>query len=124
MEYPNHREFFRIHYPWEERPRFVLHSSICEVIDCSERGLRFRLPPPSAPPVGAELSGRLRLRRGQEVAVQGVVVRVEEGEVALRLLEPGVSFYLILKEQIHLRRRRREREEELSDVSEAGADPG
>jgi len=121
MDRPNFREFFRIVYPWDERPRFVLRSQICEVLDCSERGLRFRVESPGALAVGSEISGRLRLNRGPEVVVAGVVVRVGDGEIALSLQEPGVSFHLILKEQIRLRKAREE--ESGSDAGSGGGTP-
>jgi len=115
MQVDNSRRHFRIVYPWEERPRFVIGNSICEVLDCSERGLRFRLPETPYPSPGDEIHGKLRLPRGNDVLISGVVVRVEaEGEIALELSDPGVSFYLILKEQIHLRKREWEPEEHSS----------
>jgi hypothetical protein len=114
MRDENTRQHFRIVYPWQERPRFIFQRSICEVIDCSERGLRFRLTAPPFPSAGEEIEGKLRLQRGQEVSLSGMVVRVDDGEVALRLTEPGVSFYVILKEQIHLRTLQPEPEENTS----------
>lgn len=105
MQHLNSRQFFRIVYPWTERPRLVYLHQICEVLDCSERGLRFRISLPPVPMVGAEIEGQLRLRGGQTLRVRGIVVRVHGPEVALRLIDPGISFYLILREQLRLRRR-------------------
>jgi hypothetical protein len=108
MHRSDYRQFFRIVYPWPERPRLVYRSQICEVLDCSERGIRFRVCVPPGPMVGSEIEARLCLHGGQAVRVRGQVMRVTGSEVALRLQEPGISFYLILKEQLYLRQRDRE----------------
>jgi hypothetical protein len=100
----NRRDFYRIPYPPEDRPRFVLADSICEVLDCSERGLRYRSSASYLPPVGEEISGRLRFQRGEEVWVRGGIVRVEGEEIALHLENAGIPFGTILQEQFYLRR--------------------
>lgn len=103
MDPINRREHYRIPYAEQDRPRLVVGTAICEVIDCSETGVRFR---PSAAldlAAGAGLGGRLRLRCGSDVALRGTVVRAGEDEVALRLEERGIPFRLILREQIELR---------------------
>jgi hypothetical protein len=103
MVEPENREHFRITYPADERPRLVFGHRICEVLDCSERGLRFRCAFPPHP--GSEVSGRLRSPHAPDVAVRGRIVRVRGDEVALRLSEPGVPFAAVLRE--HLRHQRR-----------------
>lgn len=104
MPNPNLRHYFRIRYPVEARPRLVLGSNICEVLDCSEKGVRFRATCMLRPARGDMLEGKLRFPRGEELAVHGEVVRIEEDRVALELSGRGVPFGVILQEQLYLRR--------------------
>lgn len=105
MPYSYERSYFRIPYPSLEGPRLVVDCAVLQVVDCSERGLRYLAPPHTPPARGTRLQGRLRFPRGVELDVEGVVVRVKGQEVAVRLAEPGVPFRVILQEQIYLRRR-------------------
>jgi hypothetical protein len=100
----NRRDFYRIPYPPEDRPRFVLGDSIGEVLDCSERGLRFRSCSPEPPSVGQRVAGRLRFQRGEELFLTGCIVRIEEDEIAIHFEEAGIPFGTILQEQFYLRR--------------------
>jgi hypothetical protein len=100
----NRRDFYRIPYPQEDRPRFVLGDSICEVLDCSERGLRFRSSSPQLPYLGDRLVGRLRFQRGEELHLRGAVVRIEADQIAVHLDDTGIPFGTILQEQFYLRR--------------------
>jgi hypothetical protein len=84
--WPQERAFPRLQYPSHLRPYLVTRHDLCEVVDCSERGLRYGstldLPAP-----GTRVSARLCFRSGIEVAIRGRVVRVQSGEVALELDE-------------------------------------
>jgi hypothetical protein len=118
MRYRFQRAHFRILYPIQGRPRLILPAEAepdehaetepeaveFEVIDCSERGVRFR--PQTAPPaVGTEISGRVRFRSGAEVAVEGVVIRIQAGEVAVHLDRRPIPLGVIYDEQRFLRAR-------------------
>jgi hypothetical protein len=99
----NRREYYRIPYPVTERPRLVLGTAIHEVLDCSETGIRFEADDPASLQVGAPVQGRLRLRCGADLRVQGEVLR-QDGEVVTASLDAaGVPLGTILKEQYHLR---------------------
>lgn len=104
MPNPNPRQYFRIRYPAEARPRLVLGSNICEVLDCSEKGVGFRATALLRAAEGEVLRGKLRFPRGEELAICGRVVRVQEERVALELSGRGVPFGIILQEQLYLRR--------------------
>jgi len=81
------RAFPRVQYPSHRRPYLLIANDICEVVDCSERGLRYGSS--SDPrPVGSLVNGRICFRNGVEVPVRGRVVRIQDSEVALAL-EPG-----------------------------------
>jgi hypothetical protein len=98
----NRREHYRIEYPPAEQPTLLLDVGGCPVRDCSERGVRFEAPRADALACGSRVRGVLRFRWGDEAEVDGVVVRVDAGGVALRLQEPGIPFALILQEQRRL----------------------
>lgn len=96
---------FRVEYPPLARPGLVTDSGSVPVMDCSETGLRFLALPGQLPERGAIIIGKVQFHNGGEVAVEGLVTRVQDGTVALRLEEPGIPFGVILSEQQYLRRR-------------------
>jgi hypothetical protein len=83
-QYAQERSFPRVQYPSHLRPYLVVSGEICEVVDCSERGLRYgsSLDPR---PVGSLVNARLCLRSGLELAIRGRVIRIQGDEVALYL---------------------------------------
>jgi hypothetical protein len=99
------RAFFRIRYPLSERPRLRVENCAYDVIDCSLKGLRYVVPRGPLPPLGAEIKGRVYFRRGAEVNVKGVVLRVQDKEVALDLSTTNIPFSILLDEQRYLHTR-------------------
>ncbi len=99
------RALYRIVYPLNERPVFEIGRLTFEVIDCSERGLRYEVKDRRVPPLGTPLGGQLVFRRGGSVEVTGEVIRTRAGTVALALDAPGIPFSDILGEQRYLRSR-------------------
>jgi hypothetical protein len=108
MPQSNRRAHFRVSYPAALRPRLVVGASICEVVDCSERGVRFRLPALDSFPPGVRVDARLRFLRGDEVLLRGTIAYTDGSAAALRLEGEGIPFASILREQIHLRRVQRQ----------------
>ena len=103
MDWPHQRSLYRIPYPVQERPTFEAGGSAYQVLDCSERGIRYALNG-RAPGLRAVVTGTLRFRRGQAVEIEGEVVRIQDGCVALHLYPPGIPLRIIFQEQLHLRR--------------------
>lgn len=106
----NRRGFYRISFPEAVRPRLLLDSPgtvhpVCEVTECSERGVRFRVPARWLLPVGSNVSGTIRFGRGTDVHVSGTVTRMQRDEVALHLGREGIPLAAILDEQRYLRTR-------------------
>jgi len=99
------RALYRILYPLTERPIFEIGRFAYEVIDCSERGLRYEVKDRRLPALGTALGGRLVFRRGESVEVVGEVIRRRADTVALALDAPGIAFGEILAEQRYLRSR-------------------
>jgi hypothetical protein len=100
----NRRKHYRIVYPLTERPSFAHDKSICEVLECSERGLRFRVEE-RQPALHSRVAGRLALRHGLEINVSGTVVRKLENSVALHLDLQPIPFVAVMREQLYLRKR-------------------
>ncbi|HZE74603.1 MAG TPA: PilZ domain-containing protein [Gemmatimonadales bacterium] len=100
------REHYRIQYPPAARPRILIEDRSFDVIDLSERGIRFRVEEGVTFPVGREVSGAIRFRRNEPVEVMGSVVRVAALEVAVKL-DVGVPLRTIIEEQRFLREHHR-----------------
>jgi len=102
MSHPSEREHYRIQYPAAARPHIAVEGRSFEVIDLSERGVRFRLDEGLSFSLRDEVTGTIRFRRNESVEVMGVVVRVTGREIALKL-DVGVPLRSIIEEQRFLR---------------------
>ncbi len=106
MPWLHEREHYRVAYPQQLRPKFMVQGFTFDVVDVCERGLRFQLATAEPPDPGFEVAGTLRFRRGETVPVRGTVLRVVEGEVAVRL-DDRVPLRVIMDEQRFLLDRNR-----------------
>lgn len=104
MGYRFERAYYRLVYPLAFRPTFVVGGAKFQVVDLSEQGIRYVHPGPSRPNPGVAVEGLVRLPTGEEVEVEGTVVRVEAPQVAL-VLSRGVPFGLMLDQQRYLQQR-------------------
>jgi hypothetical protein len=102
MAVPSRRNLYRIVYPLEERPALEMGQSLHDVVDCSERGIRYELNHQRIPALGSHLEGTLHFRRGESVPVEGVILRTERGIVVLAL-NPPLPFAQMMAEQRYLR---------------------
>jgi hypothetical protein len=96
------RAHYRVTYPISERPTLKIGPTAYEIVQCSERGVRYEVPD-RLPALGAELSGVIQFRRGARVEVAGEVTRAHSGEVVLFLRMQGIPFSEMLLEQQYLR---------------------
>ena len=106
--FPHPRAHYRVRFPDPERPVFIAGDRATHaVVDCSENGFRFR--PAShvegLPEVGTPARGRIRFRSGRVAEVAGVVVRIQDNEVAVHLDEAGIPFFTMIHEQLLLRKK-------------------
>jgi hypothetical protein len=99
----NRRQHFRIRYPADSRPRFVYGTTISEVVECSEGGIRV-LPAGERPPEGASITGKLSLCHGEQLVIAGTVVWSDGKSLAIHLHVTPIPFLAILREQLYLRR--------------------
>jgi hypothetical protein len=105
MPISSRRALYRIVYPLHERPAFEMGRFVYEVIDCSERGIRYSVRDRRVPVLGTPLGGIVQFRRGGIVEITGEVIRTRGATVALALDAPGIPFSDILAEQRYLRAR-------------------
>lgn len=103
------RAHYRVAYPQAARPAFIPAGGdrAFPVVDCCETGIRFapdHVDPEQASP-GVGVSGCLRFRDGETLPVEGVVVRIQDGEVAVHLRDTRIPLKRIISEQVFLRSR-------------------
>ena len=96
------RQYYRIRYPWVERPELLVGEHNFPLVDCSESGLRF-LADHVKFAVGQAVRGVIRFRTGKLAPVEGSVVWCRDGHVALALDPPGLPFAFVLSDQQRLR---------------------
>ena len=102
------RMHVRLRYPPAVRPSLILESGALNVLDLSERGLRYSQDAGPEPAIGAKLEGILRLSSGETLPVRGTVVRVFHPdspdrpgliEVAAYLNDVGIPRRVIIAER-------------------------
>ena len=84
MQQADARRHFRVHYPSALRPQLHLGLAALDVLDLSESGLRCAGSVEGLH-VGAAVASLLRFRHGRGTRVEGDIVRLGAGEVALQL---------------------------------------
>ena len=94
----------RLVYPEPTRPVLVLDGATLPVVDLSEHGLRFAAPPDGGPDLGDDVTGVVRFQSGPELRVEGTVVRVGDGAIALRFAT-RLPFAALVSEERYLRSR-------------------
>ncbi len=96
------RRHFRVTYPVREQPELVSADDTWRVSELSEGGLRVRRTGHApAWAVGDAVDGILRFPGGEEVPIQGAVLRVYDRECVVQFTR-GVPFAQTLREQQRL----------------------
>ncbi|MCH1571767.1 MAG: PilZ domain-containing protein [Longimicrobiales bacterium] len=97
----NRRAHFRVRFPPSRGPVFHADGLRVLVLDCSSLGMRVLLA--DEMPVlglGDRVAGRLDFGEGQSIDVQGNVVRVASGSLAISFAEGhGVPLSFVLREE-------------------------
>jgi hypothetical protein len=105
MSFVERRGYERIEYPPGERPVLLMAGRSVEVLDCSERGLRYALDEaPPHPEIGTELRGRVRFPPGNEVEIEGAILRVQLREVAVLFTTQWIPREVIVSERWRVQR--------------------
>lgn len=98
----NKREFYRVRYPVSERPVLRLEGRTYEVIDISEKGIKFFCKQPWVFKVELEVQFTVNFRGDEQLELEGKVLRID-GSVIIISLSEGVPLARIVQEQRYIR---------------------
>ncbi|HRF62467.1 MAG TPA: PilZ domain-containing protein [Candidatus Competibacter sp.] len=96
------REFYRLKFPPPERPCLVVGRQKYQVLDCSARGLRFVITQQPTPLLGELVEGWLHFRRNAKAPIRGLVIRIQNGEIALHMPDSEIPFTILRGEERYL----------------------
>lgn len=99
------REFYRLQYPPAGAPTFMDAGVARRVVDIGEGGFRFVHDHIEQITSGQTVRGVIEFPEGDSLSVEGTVVRLQNGEVAVRCAERVIPLSIVLSEQMRLRRR-------------------
>ena len=94
MPTSSRRALYRIVYPIDERPTFEIGRFVYEVIDCSERGLRYEVKDRRVPALGTPLGGHPRCSGARARRSRSPARSFEHAAApsSLALDAPGIPF--------------------------------
>jgi hypothetical protein len=103
LSYEKMRQYFRIQYPLYYRPkvRILGEDYESDVMELSERGVRFRYKGSSQLSTGAELHVNITFYDDESFQLKGELLRIEKKDVILRF-SGSISLNRIMKEQLYL----------------------
>ncbi len=104
QDFQNTRQYYRIRYPLSYRPKVRIQGkdSDHDVIELSERGVRFLYKGTGQYNKGAELQVHLVFHDGESIKLSGELLRVEKEDLILHFQE-NIPLSRIMKEQRYLR---------------------
>jgi hypothetical protein len=105
MTHPHDRAFYRLPYPPRAAPHFVSGGVTHRVVDIGEGGFRYAPAAEPIPLAGETVKGVLEFPEDDPLEVEGTVVRLQGGEVAVHCAARPIPLALVLREQRRLRRR-------------------
>jgi hypothetical protein len=96
------RHYYRVRYPPADQPTLTIGEEKYQITQLSERGLKFLRK--EELDLGNEpgFRGTITFHDGEQENIQGVVIREEEAE-SVALVQGGISFRRMMKEQRYLR---------------------
>jgi hypothetical protein len=102
----NQRANFRLEYPPADRPIFQITNVAklkLEIIDLSEKGMRFACPPGFKAQVGAEIKGTITFHDKKTMQVEGKILRIlQDGAYCAAQLSVGVPLAKMMEEQRYI----------------------
>lgn len=97
------RNYFRLEYFKPDRPSLTITGKTFAVIDLSEKGIKFELPPGLKPRIKARVSGTVQLPDKSRYEIMGYVLRVDPtARICVLYLEEGLPLAKMLQEQRRL----------------------
>jgi hypothetical protein len=98
MSFIDRRAHERVVYPPGERPTLTVGGGTYEVLDCSERGLGIARAGAALLETSVDVQGRVRFPPGNEVMIEGVVLRVQGDAIAIQFTGLWIPREVILGE--------------------------
>lgn len=96
----NKRNYFRLEYPAADRPQLLIGRVAHEVVDLSEKGVKFLMTQGFKPKLEERIKAQIKFRDGQVFDVAGKVTRlVEETNQCVLALTRGLPLAKMLEEQ-------------------------
>jgi hypothetical protein len=104
QNYSKSRQYYRIRYPLSFRPKVRIRCEDYEgdVVELSERGLRFIWEGKIILSEGSDLEVNITFHDGEFFELQGEILRVTKKDVIVRFVD-WLPLSCIMKEQIYLR---------------------
>ncbi len=98
MNFIDRRAHERVLYPPGQRPMLLVGGGKYEVCDCSERGLLVARAGAAMLETSVDIQGRVRFPPGNEVTIEGVVLRVQDDSIAIQFTGLWIPRDVILGE--------------------------
>ena len=98
----NKREFYRVRYPTGERPLLKLQGHVYEVIEISEKGVKFFCKQPWVYKTGLEVQFAINFRDNELLKLEGQILRAD-GNALIIALSEAVPMGRIVQEQRYIR---------------------
>ena len=96
----NQRTHFRLEYPQAERPRLKLPKEEFEIVDLSEKGLKFDCGPRFKPAAGTVIKGTVVFKDGKTCDIVGSVLRlIADKNHCVLTLSKGIPLAKMMEEQ-------------------------
>lgn len=92
------RNYFRLEYPAEVRPKILIDQTSYPIINLSEGGVKLRVPRQEGFSPTDQLNGVIIFHNSDQTEVIGKVIRQEKDAIVLQLSE-GVPLQQIMVEQ-------------------------
>lgn len=98
------RQFFRLRYPKNERPRAKIMGRDFLICEISEQGVRILFTNSHPVSRGVPIGGTITFSDGEEIEIEGSTLRLDGNELIAQLTK-GPDLKRINKEQIRLRKK-------------------
>ncbi|GAK82719.1 protein chain release factor A [Vibrio ponticus] len=96
------RKYYRLRYPRRAMPTVRIDDQLFHVSEISEKGIRIIMNNFASLYRGLTLTGTLSLGVDNQIPVKGQVLRFDDNEVILQLVQ-GPSFKDMVEQQRHIR---------------------
>ncbi|MEE9609726.1 MAG: hypothetical protein V3W19_00660 [Desulfatiglandales bacterium] len=90
------REFFRVKYPVADRPKLKIAREEFDIVDISEKGIKFDLK--------KTIHATITFHDGESLTIEGRFLRTHNNEIVIQPLE-AISSERITKEQRNLQKK-------------------